>query len=127
MSIKSQSNSNSNNNSNSNSIDINIDLNSLMSTIPRLYKPKSNVWKYYSSECDSLGKCLVRCSFCGMRFSHYTSKNATKLKQHLIHSCKQIPNNIKQLFINHIEHIERKPQTVCNYCIYYIELNCIKL
>ncbi len=115
MSIKSESKSNL---IESNSIDINIDLKELMSTIPRLYKRKSNVWKYYSSECDSLGKCCVRCSFCGMRFSHYTSKNATKLKQHLIHSCKQIPVNIKQLFTNHMQHIQHKPQTVCNY--YYI-------
>ncbi|CAG2105972.1 unnamed protein product [Medioppia subpectinata] len=58
-------------------------------------KPKSIVWKYYESAEDTDGRDVLKCRFCGTRFTASVAKNATKLRHHLIRKCPDIAQDVK--------------------------------
>ncbi|XP_054164515.1 zinc finger protein 271-like [Oppia nitens] len=64
-------------------------------------KPKSKIWQHFEEFKDSKDEIVRRCKYCEHQFGSGTSRNATKLKDHIVMLCKSIPEDIKQEIVDH--------------------------
>jgi len=66
------------------------------SALGKAGRPKCQIWQYFSDELDSEGKTIRRCIYCETTFGFRTSRNATKLRDHLVLNCKTAPEDIRR-------------------------------
>ncbi|KAH9394588.1 hypothetical protein TYRP_004643 [Tyrophagus putrescentiae] len=74
-------------------------------------KSRFNVWNYFLTQ-DKNGKSVITCSFCGVE---YSSRNATKCREHLAFKCSEIEAEVRdqmrstfsQDYINSVNHAKR--------------------
>ncbi|CAG2120466.1 unnamed protein product, partial [Medioppia subpectinata] len=66
--------------------------------IPR--KPKSRIWDHFKDDKDIKGDIVRRCNYCDHLFGSGTSRNATKMRDHLALFCKTIPEEVKERIVD---------------------------
>jgi hypothetical protein len=58
-------------------------------------RPKCQIWQYFADEFDSEGRAIRRCIYCETAFGYRTSRNATKLRDHIALNCKTVPSSVR--------------------------------